>query len=198
MKTKLFSIGILLFCFFGSQAQGDFSIDSGANYSTTVIKSPFDDNVNFRWGYYFAASYKLKLNDRLAFIPELQYSMEGYNAGILSIQKFRFNYIRVLPHIQFKIIQNLWLGAGLNGGLRTSATVFNSFQQINFNTFIEPADLGLLGVVRYYVKNWYASVRYNHGLKIISEFTVTDVNGNPIGSTILKNRNIQLGVGYSF
>lgn len=183
--------------------QASLSVSSGINYSTCAFTEVTDIMPSSRLGYFFGIAPAYRINKRVQFLVDVQYSMKGYEIGPRDNQAslaFRFAYIDIIPEVDYRVLDFLSLGIGVNYGFKTQEQVKGgNGDWIDPPIFdlIKSRDWGMTGKIKVHHKNLFGFVRYNLGLKNITEVSYTDVNGEPL-DVKQRNRNLQIGIGYTF
>jgi len=187
-----------------ANAQINLNFSAGLNYSNCKIENLTDISGEGMIGYFIAVAPSYQLNDKLNLLVDFQHSLKGCNMtdknNTVDI-KTRFTYIDIIPEIEYKIINNLFLGVGVNSGFNIAEAQKNengSWVSLKQSGFVELFDFGLTGKVKASFKNIFGFVRYNFGLIDISNITFTDLTGQTNTDSSQFNRNLQIGVGYSF
>ena len=183
--------------------QFNLNVSSGVNISNIKASDNLSNDSQSRLGYFleFAPSYRI--NDRVQLLLNLQYSQKGYKSVEVPsvVSQRRIIYFDIIPELEYQVIDFLSLGLGINYGFRLDEQFKiddGDWQDPTFARIIESDDFGLVGKVKFSLKQLYVFARYNLGLKSIATFTVTDLNGDHAGEGNWKNRNLQIGVGYAF
>ena len=195
---------ILLFslCFFfsNSYAQVTARVEGGVNLATVDLTdtSIFQDgNVENRMGFYLAFIPKIYLTEKIALNVEAQYSEEGYKIDTDEFEA-KFQYVRLLPQIEIKLMKVLGIYGGYNFGFNVSEQLKlanGSFEKSIVDT-IKKTDSGFTVGARVYIGKFSLTGKYNFGIQNINDLIYTDQNGQPIAEVEQRNRNIQIGVGY--
>jgi hypothetical protein len=198
--NKIIFIILLLTFTFSESTFGQFNLDfsTGMNYSTCKFETfeTFEINTKPKLGYFlaFGPNYRIK---RVKFNLDFQYSNKGFeddNSGI----KYRFSYLDFISEIEYNIVEYLTIGVGINYGLKLHeyAKQQEGWINIDFIETIVNTDLGLVGKVKMNYNNMFGFVRYNIGIKDISELMFTNDNGESLRGIEQSNRNLQIGIGY--
>jgi len=200
-KTYLFIS--ICFLFFSSKSNAQISalIEGGVNLTTIDLSSQTDlqsiGEIENRTGFYIAFIPKIYLTEKIMFNVEGQYSQEGYKRTGDDFEA-KFQYVRLLPQLEIKLINSLGIYGGYNFGFNISEQIkeFNSsFTTIDPGT-IKKTDNGFTVGARVYVGKFSLTAKYNFGIQNINDLIYTDQNGQPV-EVEHRNRNFQIGVGYS-
>lgn len=184
-------------------AQVSLGIAGGSNFSTTKITNIDHLNPSIRAGYFVSLIPKFKLG-KYSINTEVGYSLEGYNTEptvtYIGMTKNKFHYIRVIPEFEYHPIKSLGLYAGVNLGIKVqeAMNIGTGWRNTTDLDIIKNADLGLTAGARAYFSKFFVMVGYNYGLRDIDNSSYTDIEGNDINGVKMYNRNIQVGIGYTF
>lgn len=186
-----------------SNAQINLNFSAGVNSSNCEIKNFEGVSSKGRLGYFIGIAPNRYLNDKLNLVVDFQLSTKGCemiyedNSGSLEV---RISYIDIIPEIEYKISDYLFLGVGVNSGFNINeAHKLENEGWANVKDFgiIELFDFGLTGKIKGNYKNFFGFVRYNFGLASISNIEITDITGQNSIDSNQYNRNLQIGVGYT-
>jgi len=184
-------------------SQISFLFEGGANFG----KAQASENELFKneniVGYYLAATPKFSLTNRLRAFGEFQYSLEGaestYFEPSQEMLSYRQHYIRAIPGLEMKLTGPVSVLAGLNVGYAAIELSGSSTGSTAINPefrFLKRLDYGLLTGLNINVLGLNIAVKYNYGLRDLNDINYTDINGNIIENIQLRNRFLQVGVGY--
>lgn len=202
---KLF---VIIFCCFvfsdSSFAQFRLGVGGGLNVSTAIatprsVNLPPLGNTNMRYGAYVSVLPQFRTSKYLAINLDIQSSLEGYKPGIGTTLEARYIYAKFIPQVAFFPTHKLSIFGGPYLSIRVNDAVRSAFtpRWQNNAKFIIPWDTGFTAGLRAYFRNFYLNASYQYGFTDILAFTFTDAIGRPVTKD-LKNRNIQIGVGYMF
>lgn len=186
--------------------QMGLSFSAGVNNSNCTFKKFEETTPKARFGYFFGVAPSYQISKKMLFQVDVQYSLRGYdidNENNPTVSGVRYRYLDIIPEVEFSIHKYLALGFGANYGIKLNEQ-FKTNENGNWSTVsdglevIKSTDFGLTGKIKANYKNIFGFVRYNLGLKNISDLTFTDSNGQNIEDAKQLNRNLQIGVGYTF
>jgi len=183
------------------RAQSSFSIEGGLNLSTVKFSGFERFEPLSRSGYFISLRHQTSFSEKWAFNSELQYSQDGYRIFPEHEIDTRYQFLRLLPQIEYKPHPKIGFLAGLNVGVnlkKETRQYKGDWFTIPIDDSINDYDFGFIIGGKYYLKKFTFSFRYNHGLSKTTEFTFTGENGETLGDTFGQNRSIQIGVGYAF
>lgn len=188
---------------FELEAQFSIGLTGGINLSKTrFINFGLDSESVI---YYFAGlTPGYQLSEKISLITEVQYSPKGYKEYDTISQsdyKVKFTYLDFLPQIEYRFHKNISVGAGCNIGVKISEDIKLDNEAWFANEdyeYVRSIDFGLVAAAKYHINNFHFLARINYGLMNISDLVFTDINGQILDGTKIKNMNIQLGAGYAF
>lgn len=197
MKQLLFLSILFIFSISNLQAQVSMGLSGGINYHPTTHEN--SDALIF---YYVEFRPTYQFSDKFSIGLGVQYSAKSYDIDTEVFQRFppaiRHNYFDILPQIEYRPIKALGLVTGINLGYPLSSQI-----RVN-NTDWEPSakvrnafshlDVGVLIGFRVYIKQFYLTAHYNHGLKDDTIIIFTDANGARLTNQSLQT--FQVGIGY--
>ena len=196
---KILPLLISIFVIFNSQAQFSFGGKAGLNLNDMAIKGfdPFTGtekpvfgssaNIGFHFGVYL----QIPIVKNLFFQPEFQFIQRGMGTG-----KTRVNILYAdLPLlINYSLIKKLGIEAGpvLSYNAATSGFSYG-------NATAEPFSIGLQGGLSFSITEKITlAASYYHGLAYTWQIAVRDEQNRTIANNSFYNRNIHLGVRYTF
>ena len=187
-----------------ASAQAGLNISSGINISNVAFTNFEDVMPESGLGYFIEATPGFQINEKMQILINFQYSLQGYKTGIensFTASEFKYAYLYLLPEMEYYIFEHLALGLGVNYGLKLN-------EQYKFGTAdwsyakdletIHSSDFGLSGKLKARYRNIFGYIRYNAGLKNISGVILTNEEGQDNAGAKQFNRNVQVGIGYSF
>ncbi len=203
MLQKLFFAVLCLTI--SAQLFGQFSLDvlGGINIASQTIENfeTADPTANT---YFFAgvsAGYLCK--SKVRFFSDLLYSQKGFKDGDkieYSPSSYRFNYIDVLPQIEYRVHRNIGVFVGVDFGINISeeqkVSGANDFVKFEGDV-VKSFDFGLIGGIRAQLGALSLFARYNPGLTNVNNQTFTDQNGFDFNTVKIRNMNLQFGLQYA-
>ncbi len=200
---------ILVFTFFftfviieSSYGQIRLKFSSGINKSNCTFENLEVISPKARMGYFLGIAPNYQINNRMQVQVGFQYSLKGYDTrspNTVAPSWSRYEYLDILPEIEFYFLEHLAIGVGVNYGIKLNEQL--RFGEENGSSAEKPetiksTDFGLIGKLEYNYKSLFGFVRYNIGIKDIAATTFTDENGQDIFDLKQFNRNLQIGIGY--
>lgn len=200
------SIILSVFLCFSLQlfAQIGLDLEFGSNFSTSKFNyeyfEDFEDEVEIgnRVGFYIGITPRVDIFDRLAVSASIQYSEEGLEYTDID-NIYKYQYIRLIPELELKIIEGLKILGGVNLGYLLDEEI--KVEEEWFDPVIkitDDIDFGVTFGAKYRINRFLFSARYNLGIRDIGELSFTDIDGNDLGNLEQQNRTLQLGVGIRF
>lgn len=182
-KTMMLVTALVFGCSLMAQAQVKFGAKAGLNVASMT-------DASSKLGFYLGATAEMKLIgsiDKLAFAPELVYSMQGAEESGIWV---RTHYINLPLMAKYYITDKFSLSAGPQLGFYLSGTIGDDSNSASIpSEFVKTFELGLgIGAAYSVWKNWDVEVRYNQGLTAAVE---------ALGEKA-KNSVFQLGAVYKF
>lgn len=207
---KLFIITMSLVAFTLQAQDVTFGAKAGLNFASLDIT---DSNIDGRTSFHLGITAEFEMSDTFSIQSELLYSAQGateddgetigttvYNDDY----KFKLNYLQIPVMAKFYVSEGLSLEVGPQIGFLLSADVENDYStidngtvidsgsiEIDYKDYMKSVDFGLNFGLGYKLDSGLNfGLRYNLGLN-----DVYDVDGS---NTEIKNRVLQLSVGYNF
>ena len=202
----ILSIAITLFLsVYHLTAQAIFSFDAGvinSKISITGVDNFFPSDIN---NYFISFGGGYRLNDRIEFKADLEYSTKGYDMRTgddqFDIKIYNYNYLSLAPQFYFRPIPMLSLIGGISFDQklreRSRQAGFGSGQWFNTNT-LKDQDINLLYGISVHYQFMYFKLLLENGLVNINDVIYTDENGDQIPNVVTKNKSLQLGIGFYF
>lgn len=196
MKIQLGIIVLALFCF-TSNIKGQFSLHGGAGASfSNIFNLPNAPNTSNYVNGYLSAYPEFKLSSKFSVGVEVQGITRGFQIDESSSHKFV--NLDIIPQAEFRPLSYLGLvaGAGTSLNLDESVKVNNIWQNAIFNFSNQVNFTWVAGFRVYPLKKWNISCQYSN--THLSKLELTDVEGNNIGSGLLKLGTLKIGIGFRF
>jgi opacity protein-like surface antigen len=192
-----------------ASAQFKLGLKGGANFadlSTPEFLADQEDISAITLHWHAGLTARQHLSDRFQLSTDLLYSIRGFQESsdfnVLNEIKttLSLHYLSLPAMIYFTPNDKISLGAGINLGYLLDAQVkMGNDKNDASSIYDQEFDLGLhLGFQFNVTPALFLDARYQWGLTSVTDLTFTDENGFPIGEGSLKNRVLQLSLGYFF
>jgi opacity protein-like surface antigen len=206
---KRVTLFFLLFAATMSSASAQFKlgIKAGANFADLSTPDFLDDRedisaITLHW--HAGLTTRQSISDRFQLGAELLYSIKGFqeNADFNVLNEMKttlsLHYLSLPAMVYFTPNEKISLGAGINLGYLLDAQVKMGDDKNDVSSIYDQEfDVGLnLGFQFNVTPSLFLDARYQWGLTAVTDLTFTDENGFPIGEGALKNRVLQVSLGY--
>lgn len=206
---KQFLLTLILFsCFtLTSSAQFKLGVKAGANFADIKATEEIEaltDNSSITTHFHAGLSTHQQISQRFSVSADLLYSVKGFQNSIDFVAandpsaKLALHYLSIPLMFNYSPNEKIHFGAGLEAGylLDATTTVEGETNDVSF-LYDKDFELSLNAGFRFMVSpNIFVDGRYQWGLSSISDIVLTNANGEPINNASLKNRLIQLSLGY--
>ncbi len=195
---------LLLFVMMESTlAQVNLNFSAGINDANLKYKNLENAAYTNGSGYFIGIAPSYKFCEKVSFLVDFQYSNQNYYTGdinSITASGFKTSFINIMPEMEYQVHKKIALGVGVNYGLKLNEQTriangdwskTRGFEQT------KSTDFGLTGKLKVSHKKLFAFLRYNVGLKNITNLTFTNNNGQVIEDVQQLNRNLQVGIGYA-
>lgn len=183
------------------KAQISVGFEDGLNISTVKSSLIPANELDFRTGYFIGVIPQYRFNEKMAVNLATQYSVEGFDFHDPFSEKFRLHYLRFNPQLEYKPIKFLGLYSGVSFGIKTGEylKVDNTgWTQIKGLNIMKRTDFGMVIGAKAYANKFFFTVGYYQSLQNTSNLIFeTEINGTFTGNVKHRNRNIQIGIGYT-
>ncbi len=189
-------------------AQLSLGIKAGANFADLTTPDVFaaaDQDISAITTHWHAGiSTKQAISDRFHVGAELLYSVKGFQESddfnVIGdpLATLSLHYLSLPLMFYYAPNEKISLGAGVNLGYLMDAQIKVEDEK-NDAGFIydQEFDLGLnLGFQFNVTPALFLDARYQWGLTSVADLVFTDENGAPLGDGSLKNRVLQVSLGY--
>jgi hypothetical protein len=196
--------------FFGGDRATRFGFKGGANVSQLYIDQVDGNSERSKWGWHAGIFVKAPVSDYFAFQPELLYSNAGtkvsyQGSNLLGVRAGEVRYN--LNYVQVPLLAAITLGpVSLQFGPYGSYLIDANIRNLQIDDPLEPTggigldesdferfDYGLVGGVAMDIKGFQLGVRYNYGLREISD---KGLAGRLVNNS--KNSVAQIYLGIAF
>lgn len=199
MKT-IFLLVIILITSFCSYAQFSFGVKGGAQLNNVHFKD-FEDEITDTGptvGLHLGVFFQIDINEKLAFIPELQLIKRGFqdDTGMQSV-RLNANYLEAPLLASFAPVKMLRLEAGPTLGYNISTVIVREESRKTNNGLYKRFALGVTAGIRVLpIDKLEFMLQYHYGLTPSAKISFNDYDGAVINSGTLHNTGIQLSVAY--
>lgn len=183
---------------FISWGQLSVGVKAGININEVIIKDlprEITDDSNSGTGFYAGVYGKVKITDKLSFIPELQFSQKGTrdNGG----DNVKLNYLELPLLVAYTPLKWIGIDLGASVSYRLSTTFSTDRPQTTFDDFKDKDfDLGLIGGLRVPLFGRVSVLgRYYLGVTPVAGIEYRFVDTETI-TTKEYMRTVQLGLNY--
>ena len=202
MSRIIFSAFIVLF--FQAQhmnAQIKLLVGGGANFSNISIRNVDFVKPNSATNYFLSARPELGLTNNLNIGLDVQFSRKGYNFDIQDSQDiagYRFQYLDLLPQVQYKIIKLLAVYGGLGIAIRTSEKIkIDDVWSESVYKITNSSDFTYIAGLRIFPINKLSfHLQYASSLTSISNLDFVNNQGQTVENAKILLKNLQLGIAY--
>lgn len=199
----LFYVSMLVFSSDCAIAQNTFKIDFGVINSRIHTENIPNIKTSEIQNFYFSAGFGKYLNRNTEVYIEAQYLTKGYTMRfgqeLIDAFVYNFNYISLLPQIQYRPFHFLGISTGLEAGYKVAEKSREANWVVgpwNKSKDIKTMDFSWVVGVHFHFRNFYLKVLSDRGFQNISKLEFSDEQGNIIEDAAIKNRSIQVGFGY--
>lgn len=207
MKKVILSTFAVFTFYFSSAQSVRFGVKGGVNVGNIISAN---DRADSKVGYHIGSFSEVRVSERFSIQPEILYSRQGATAeetatisGVLYSGKvdLKLSYIYVPVLVKYYVVKDFSLEAGPQIGFLTSAKADAEISAVGGGPAIKQSrdlkekfntvDFGFnFGLGYKFVKNFSATVRYNHSL--------LDLNKESASTKAVKNAVVQVSIGYTF
>ncbi len=209
MKKTILAVACLA-TFLVSNAQENnskitFGAKAGLNLSSASVDRGYDTDVSSLTGVHVGVFANYKLDEKFAVQAELLYSTQGFkeydnDGGYIYDDKIKLTYINLPVSFQYLVVSKLHVEAGPQVDFLLSGKADGKYYDPMFDTTQSQNNVDIkdslksvafgfnIGAGYSITPKLSANVRYHLGLS-----EADDMEGVKI-----KNRNFQIGLGYSF
>jgi hypothetical protein len=202
MKQRIRQLILIsLLSFAGTVAFGQVNV--GVSAGVNGAHGAFDQSLarnRVALGFHAGLLSRIGLHKSVYLQPGLQYSLQGWSLShIARGSRMNLHYLNLPLLVGYQPVSRLSLLIGPQMGLLLRANL-QSESTADFTSIFRKMDAGIsLGATYHLSSQLGLAVRYIHGLTYLTQATVTDANGNPIGTRRDgHNRTLQIGIAYLF
>ncbi len=211
-KTILLVASLLLFTVHLSAQRFSLGVRGGYSLSDLSFRGQYADVFAGAQrplsGFHTGLESRVELGKRFAILSGLQYARKGYATtqalpgdGFVDVD-YVLHYINVPIAGSFRIWKGLSLQMGLEAEYLLDSrgkTAVETFDAEGFVDQYNDFDLGVLGGLEYqFGENFFVGARHTIGITPLSDLTLTDQNGQNLGTVRIYNTSTQLSAGYRY
>ena len=179
-------------------AQFELNISTGLNNSNVKFENLENVITDGKWDFFIGIGPSFRLTDKIRIQIDAQYSLKGYEEEHVNTLSTRFAYLDLIPEMEYEVLDFLALSLGVNYGIslnQQSKLGNDDWGDIPVE-IVKSTDFGVVGALKLKYNKLFGFVRYNVGLKNVTDLSFTSRNGDVIDDVKQMNRNLQLGIGY--
>lgn len=207
MKKTIFTVALLatIAVSTAQETKTTFGVKAGLNLSSASVERDYDTDVSSLVGFHVGGFANIEFDEKFAVQPELLLSTQGFkeylnDGGYIYDEKIKLTYVNIPVHFQYKVVPKLHVEAGPQLDFLLSGKADGKYYDPMFDETQTQNNLDIkdrlksiafgfnIGAGYAITSQLSASVRYHLGLSEID-----DLEG-----VKMKNRNLQVGVGYTF
>ena len=202
MNRIIFSVFMVVFLQITIiKAQIRLSVGGGVNLSNIHINGVDFIKPHTATNYFLSVRPELGLTDRLNIGLDIQFSRKGYNFDVdndQDIAGYRFQYLDLLPQVQYKIIKHLAVYGGLGIAIRTSEkNKINDVWSESVYKITNSSDFTYIAGLRIFPINKLSfHLQYASSIISMADIDYIDSQGQTIDMAKTTLKNLQLGVTY--
>lgn len=184
-----------------ANAQLSISAGGGANFSNVSIKNIESLRPNTATNFFISVRPEFGLTDKLNVGLDIQFSRKGYNNEVSNnqdISGYRFQYLDLIPQVQYKIIKQLAIYGGLGIAIQTSEKYnIGEVWKESVNKLSKSSDFNYVAGLRIFpVEKLGVHIQYASSLTSITDLVFVDDQGQIITDTKILLNNLQIGITY--
>ena len=200
LKKSFGFVFAMLFVVVGAQAQFGLAVDGGLNVSDAYLKRNQPENTQPLAGYYIGARPHYSLTKWFAVGLGAQYSQKGYLTEDKA-EGNRFHYATLNPQIEIRPLKFISVNLGLGASYLAKQQTKTDGAWVDLTSRDDMASRmnwdAVMGV-KLHFNRFYVSAAYEYGLNDIQALNFSDLGGSLAENARTANRNVQIGVGYTF
>jgi hypothetical protein len=182
-------------------AQLGLSVGGGVNFSNLKVKNLDGFKPTSGTNYFLSVKPEFHLTDKLSVALDIQFSQKGFGLGADTtdfIDGYRFQYLDLIPQVQYKFMEQLAIFGGLGVGIRGSEKykIKGAWQEAVIKISSGADFTYVLGTRILATRQLSIFAQYAGSMSSFFDFEFTDDQGNIIENVDSRLTNFQLGVGY--
>lgn len=178
-----------------------FGVKGGFNFANVYVSDdPEGIDITAKTQFHAGVYKDIWLDLNWSIRPEILFSVKGGQSdfdlpGGNGLEVTYTGRYLSIPIMVQHTVGNLKFGIGPEFSILLGEEIESELGSEDVNFFQEDFDFGVAAGVTYTFLMIDLDVRYVYGISTFNEFTFTDANGSPIGTSELRNGVIQLGLG---
>jgi len=200
LKKSFGFVFAMFFVVIGAQAQFGLGIDGGMNVSDAYLKSNSPENTQPLVGYYIGARPHYSLTKWFALGVGAQYSQKGYLTEDKA-EGNRFHYAMLNPQMEIRPLKFLSVNLGVGAAYLVNQQTRTEGEWMDVEARDDMAsrmNWDAVAGVKLHFNRFYISAAYEYGLNDIQALNFSDLNNSLAENARTANRNVQIGIGYTF
>jgi ACT domain-containing protein len=201
MRQKLIIL-LIITATVSAHAQLKIHAGGGVNYSNIIFTNLQTPELNTATNYFLSVRPEIGVTENLSAVLDIQLSRKGYffyeDSTFANGSGYRFQFLDLIPQVQYKIIKPVAIFGGLGIGIRTSEK-----QKIKdvWNEAIDKisrsADYTYVAGIRIFpLHKLSIHAQFAGTLGSFLQIAWTDPQGSLIPDVSTKLNNIQVGIAY--
>ena len=200
MKNLVFVFFTLVFIS-NVSAQLGLSVSGGANFSNLKVDNLDSFKPTSSTNYFFSVRPEFYLSDNLSLSLDIQFSRKGFGLDADTLQEsqgYRFQYLDLIPQVQYKIVKQFAIFGGLGVGIRGSEKykIKDAWEEAVTKVSSGSDFTYVLGVRVFPTEKLSIHAQYASSLSTFYNVEFSDSQGNKIENVDTRLKNFQLGIGY--
>jgi len=200
MKNLVF-IFIFFYTSITISAQLGLSVGGGVNFSNLRVKNLASFKPTTKTNYFLSVKPEFHLTEKLCVALDIQFSRKGFGLDADStdfVDGYRFQYLDLIPQVQYKFVEQVAIFGGLGVGIRGSEKykIKGAWDEA-VNKISNGTDFTyVLGARVFPLDGLSIFVQYAGSLSSFYNVAFTDDQGNIIQNVDTRLKNFQIGIGY--
>ena len=182
-------------------AQLGLSVGGGVNFSNVSVKNLDSFKPTTKTNYFLSVKPEFHLTDNLCVALDIQFSQKGFGLDADTtdfVDGYRFQYLDLIPQVQYKFVEQVAIFGGLGVGIRGSEKykIKGAWEEAVTKVSGGTDFTFVLGARVFASEKLSIFAQYAGSMSSFFDFELTDSQGNTIENVDSRLRNFQLGIGY--
>jgi Outer membrane protein beta-barrel domain len=200
MKNLVF-IFIFFYTSITISAQLGLSVGGGVNFSNLKVKNLDSFKPSTKTNYFLSVKPEFHLSDKMCLALDIQFSQKGFGLDADTtdfIDGYKFQYLDLIPQVQYKFAEQVAIFGGLGVGIRGSEKykIKGAWEEAVTKVSGGTDFTFVLGARIFASEKLSIFAQYAGSMSSFFDFELTDSQGNMIENVDSRLRNFQLGIGY--